>query len=358
MARLRVGVIGTGRKKDRPDITGFFMAYQHAAGYQALPDQCELVACADIVPENAQAFAEATGIPTEGVFTDYHAMLAAANLDVVSVCTWPHLHAPMVIDCALAGVRAVHCEKPMADSWGAARLMAQECARRGVQLTFNHMRRFGAPFARARDLLQGGAIGDLVRVETGFSGDIYDTGTHYIDMCGFFAGDQPADWVIGQVDYRVERRVFGAHAENQTLGSWRYRNGVYGVVATGAGAALVGVTHRLSGTDGTIEVGVHDGPLLRLRRAGAATWEVIDTGGETLHGPGFHERAIADLIDALRTGREPELSARRALNATEIIFGIYESSRRRGRVDLPLTVQDHPLVAMVEAGDLRPAPVS
>jgi len=175
-------------------------------------------------------------------------------------------------------------------------------------------------------------------------------------MCGFFAGEQPAEWVIGQVDYRTERRVFGAHAENQTLGSWRYRNGVYGVVATGTGAALVGVTHRLSGTDGTIEVGVHDGPLLRVRRAGSATWEVVDTGEETLHGPGFHERGIADLVEALRTGREPALSARRALNATEIIFGIYESSRRRGRVDLPLTVSDHPLTAMVEAGDLRPEP--
>jgi UDP-N-acetylglucosamine 3-dehydrogenase len=357
MTRLRVGVIGTGRKKDRPDITGFFMAYQHAAGYQALPDQCELVACADIVPENAQAFAAATGIPAEGVFTDYHAMLAEADLDVVSVCTWPHLHAPMVLDCTVAGVRAVHCEKPMADSWGAARLMAQECERRGVQLTFNHMWRFGAPFARARDLLRSGAIGDLVRVETGFNGDIYDTGTHYIDMCGFFVGDQPVEWVIGQVDYRAERRIFGAHAENQTLGSWRYRNGVYGVVATGTGAALVGVTHRLNGTDGTIEVGVHDGPLLRVRGPGSATWEVVDTGEETLHGPGFHERGIADLVEALRTGREPELSARRALNATEIIFGIYESSRRRGRVDLPLTIMDHPLAAMVEAGELRPAPV-
>ena len=59
----------------------------------------------------------------------------------------------------------------------------------------------------------------------------------------------------------------------------------------------------------------------------------------------------------MRTGREPELSARRALNATEIIFGIYDSSRRRGRVDLPLTVSDHPLTAMVEAGELRPAAV-
>ncbi len=354
MARLRVGVIGTGRKKERPDVTGFFMAYAHAAGYQALPEQCELVACADIVSENAEAFAAATGIPPGGVFTDYHVMLAEAHLDMVSICTWPHLHAPMTVDCAVAGVRAVHCEKPMADSWGAARLMAQECQRRGVQLTFNHMRRFGAPFRLARELVQDGAIGQLLRVEVGAPQDIYDTGTHWIDMCGFYSGDVPAEWVIGQIDYRSERRVFGAHAENSALASWRYQNGVYGLISTGAGAQLVGATHRLTGTDGVIEVGAFDGPLLRVRRRGGTAWETIDTGKETLHGPGFHERGIADAVDALLTGREPELSARRALNATEIIFAIYESSRRRGRVDLPLIIIDHPLVSMVEAGDLTP----
>jgi hypothetical protein len=62
------------------------------------------------------------------------------------------------------------------------------------------------------------------------------------------------------------------------------------------------------------------------------------------------------VIDALQTGREPELSARKALNATEIIFACYESSRRRGRVDLPLTISDNPLQQMVESGDLRPEP--
>ncbi len=358
MARLRVGVIGTGRKKERPDIQGFFMAYQHAAGYLALPDLCALAACADIVPENAQAFAAANGIPEDGIYTDYHRMLAEANLDVVSICTWPHLHAPMTIDCANAAVRAVHCEKPMADSWAAAQEMVRVCEERGVQLTFNHMRRFGAPFARARDLLQSGAIGDLVRVDLGFQGDIYDTGTHYIDMCGFYAGELAAEWVIGQIDYRTERRVFGAHGEGQALGAWRYRNGVFGALATGPGAGLIGTTNRLTGTRGTIEVGVFEGPLLRVRRQGDADWEEIDTGGETLHGPGFHERGIADAVDALLHGREPELSARRALHATEIIFALYESSRRRGRVDLPLTISDNPLAGMVEAGDLRPAPVS
>jgi predicted dehydrogenase len=320
-----------------------------------LPDACELVACADIVRENAEAFAHTTGIPADGVFTDYRTMLAEANLDVVSICTWPHLHAPMAIDCARAGVRAVHCEKPMADSWGAAQLMAQECARRGVQLTFNHQRRFGAPFRGARDLLGSGAIGDLVRVEVSCD-NIYDWGTHYLDMCGFYTGDQPAEWVMGQIDYRTEQRIFGAHVENHALGSWRYRSGVFGLIATGSVAGLIGVHNRLIGTEGVIEVGVPDGPTLRVRRAGSREWGIVDTGDETLHGLGFYERAIADVIEALASGREPELSARRALNATEIIFAIYESSRRRGRVDLPLTISDHPLLAMVEVGDLQPAP--
>jgi predicted dehydrogenase len=357
MARLRVGVIGTGRKKDRPDITGFFMAYQHAAGYLDLPDRCELVACADIVRENAEAFAEVNGIPAQGVYLDYRAMLAEARLDVVSICTWPHLHASMVLDCAMAGVKAIHSEKPMADTWGASRLMAQECERRGVQLTFNHMRRFGKPFAGARDLLKEGAIGDLVRIEVGCPGDVYDTGTHWIDMCGMYVGEQPAQWVIGQIDYRTERLVFGMHGENQALASWRYANGVHAVLASGAGVGAIGVSHRLVGTNGVIEVGVPHGPLLRVRRDGGS-WETIDTGDETLHGPGYHQRGIADAIDALLSGREPELSARRALNATEIIFAIYESSRKRARIDLPLTIQDNPMASMVAAGELRPAPSS
>lgn len=215
MARLRVGIIGTGRKKERPDTTGFFMAYRHAAGYQVLADRCELVACADIVREHAEAFAAAHDIPESGIFLDYRAMPAEARLDVVSICTWPHLHEVMTIDCARAGVKAIHCEKPMADTWAGARRMAGVCAEYGVQLTFNHMRRFGRSFTGARDLLLQGAIGDLVRVEVGCPGDVYDTGTHWIDMCGMYVGEQSATWVIGQIDYRAKRRIFGMHAENQ-----------------------------------------------------------------------------------------------------------------------------------------------
>jgi len=113
MAKLRVGVIGTGRQKARKDRFGFAMAYEHANAYRAI-EECELVACADLVEENGRAFADTYGF--DRVFTDYHQMLSEMKLDMVSVCTWMHLHEPMVLDACKAGVRAIHCEKPMADS--------------------------------------------------------------------------------------------------------------------------------------------------------------------------------------------------------------------------------------------------
>jgi len=353
VSKLRVGVIGTGRKKERADRFGYAMAYSHAEGYKLL-DTCELVACADIVEENAAAFAAKYGIGDAGVFTDYKRMLAEATLDVVSICTWMHLHEPMVVDACAAGVKAIHCEKPMADTWGGAKRMAAVAADSGVQLTFNHQRRYGEPFILAKKMLDDGQIGDLVRLECG-AGNLYDTGTHFIDMFSFFNGEVPAKWVLGQIDYRQETRVFGSHNENQQVVLTEYENGVFGLIMTGVETNPVGCRDKLIGTQGVIEVGCADGPQIRYRLAGETDWTQPDTGGASIHGPMFIERAVADIVDCVRSGRKCQLDASNALIATEIIFGAYESSRRRGRVDFPLDIDDNPLAAMVEKGELKPA---
>ncbi|HEX8234326.1 MAG TPA: Gfo/Idh/MocA family oxidoreductase [Abditibacteriaceae bacterium] len=352
MNKLRVGIIGTGKKKERQDRFGYAMAYEHGNSYRAL-ESCEIVACADLVEENARAFADTYGF--ERTFTDYKVMLREMQLDVVSVCTWMHLHEPMVLAACEAGVKAIHCEKPMADTWGGARRMAAAAREAGVQLTFNHQRRYGAPFMMAKQVLDDGYIGDLLRLESE-CGNIYDSGTHFIDMFSFFNGDQPAKWVLAQVDYRKENLVFGAHCENQQVLLTEYSNGVFGLVMSGGGGAKpIGVIDKIIGSEGVIEVGVANGPQLRYRSFGDKEWIVPDTNGEGIHGPGFIERAIADAIACLQEGRKCQLDAENALIATEIIFGAYESSRRRGRVDFPLEIDDNPLRAMVESGALTPA---
>ncbi len=150
----RVGIIGTGKPWRSAGATGFGMAHMHARGYRAAPD-AHLVALADLNLDHARAFQEQHG--GDAVYQNYREMLAKERLDIVSICTWPHLHAEMVIACAEAGVRAVHCEKPMAPSFDEAKRMVAVCEAGGTQLTFNHQRRFGAPFRAARDLLRAGA---------------------------------------------------------------------------------------------------------------------------------------------------------------------------------------------------------
>jgi len=349
MAKLRVAIIGCGRKGKDKRRTGCGISHHHAAAYKTAKD-VRMVAFCDLVEARAKAFRAEHGSGRERIYTDYREMLRQEKPDIVSVCTWPAVHAPITIACARAGVRAVHCEKPMALTWGEARRMAQACADRGVQLTLNHQRRFGEVFRTVRDLAADGAIGELLRIEA-YTGNLFDWGTHWFDMTFFFNGESPAEWVLGQLDLRGSGSVFGAPLEGQGLALVRFANGVYGLMCTGEKAPR-NVEFRLVGTDGVLELGHARQGGLRILAGGRDGWQTLEAE-PALHGPELFAAAVRDLVDALKTGREPELSARKALRATEVIFATYESSRRGGRVDLPLEVDDSPLAALLAAGGRR-----
>ena len=350
-----VAVIGTGPGRDA-DISGrsHSFGYYHGDAYAAR-DDCDLVACADVVREYADDFGDAFGIDRDSVYENHERMLAEESLDVASVCTPIPTHAEITGDCARAGVGAVHCEKPMAGTWGEARDMVRECDRHGVQLTFGHQRRFGEPFREAKRLLDEGRVGDLERVEISW-GNFFDNGTHTVDLANYFADEGRAAWVMGQVDYSKEHVRYGVPTADHAFVSWQYENGVHGVASTGDGVGLTGgpydfydCYHRLVGTDGVIEVGRRGGPPLRLRRDGEG-WTTVDVPDSL---DGHVDRAVDDVVDAL-DGGESELRAENALAATEILFAAHESSRRRGRVELPLRIDDHPLVSLIEAGEVVP----
>jgi predicted dehydrogenase len=371
----RIAFVGTGADPEKPDTDGFAMAYRHAAGYQRI-DGCELVGCADIVRENAEAFADNHDIPSNGVYESYETMLREVDPDVVSVCVPPAVHAEIVIDCAETGVvDAIHCEKPMARTWEECREMVEVCREREIQLTFNHQRRFARPFKRAKELLDDDHIGDLQRIEVGGK-NLYDYGTHLFDFCTELVDETPAEWVLAQIDYREENVQFGVHNENGALVQWEYENGVSGLASTGD-SSLVDCHLRLVGTNGVIEVGPADGPPLRAKRDGDSGWQSIDTDGDGVHFPTgglvgaalqklddllpdsidvpgtpvpYTSRSIANVVHCYRTGTPSPLRGEVALQGTELIFSAYESARKRGRVDLPLEVDDNPLESMVEAG--------
>ncbi len=279
MAAFRVGIIGCGRPWKSQDATGFGMANFHARGYTASADTT-IVALADINLDNARAFQAAHG--GDNIYADYQEMLEKEQLDIVSICTWPRYHAPMVIAAAEAGVKAIHCEKPMAPSYAEALRMVEVCEAHGTQLTFNHQRRFGTPFRAARDILKSGSIGQLQRLE-GTCDNLFDWGTHWFDMFGFYNDEAAPTWAIGQVDWRNGTTTFGIPLEGQGISHFAYENGVQGLLLTGHGTKRP-QSNRLIGSEGTIEVNL-GAKSIRVRGKGDASWrdvQISQDGGENL----------------------------------------------------------------------------
>ena len=330
---LKAGVIGCGGR-----------GRSHARGYDYCKDTT-IVACADPFDESRSAFVGQFDV--SNAYADYHEMLEKESLDIVSVCTWTGMHREMLEAAASSGIKAIHSEKPMAMTWGDAKAIMQACDDNGIVITFCHQRRFGAQFVKAKEIAGFGAIGEVYRFE-GSCPNLFDWGTHWFDMFFFYNDDGPAEWVIGQIDGKGTKDVFAAPCEGSGLSWIRYANGREGLLATG-GVGLDGLINRIVGTEGVIEVrpGRND-VLLRVFPEGE--WSEPDLA-EVEHDDAT-VMSVVDLAAALDEGREPELSGRKALQATELIFATYESSRRRGKVELPLDVDDSALISMLESGDI------
>jgi len=335
MATLKAGIIGCGGR-----------GKSHAKGY-AESEGVELVACADPFEESRREFAGEFDV--KRTYENYQEMLEKEDLDFVSVCVWTGLHREIVEAAAGSGIKAIHSEKPMAPTWGDAKALYQAAVDNDVVITFCHQRRFAGPFVKAKALVKEGAIGKLTRLE-GTCPNMFDWGTHWFDMFFFYNDDVSAEWLIAQIDAEGGKEVFGVPVEGSGVSWFRYQNGVEGLLATG-GTGLQGAQNRLIGTDGIIEVNSGRGQAsVRVLRAGSG-WEEPSVDG-MVNSRDATAASVLDLVDAVQTGREPELSGRKAMQATELIFATYESSRRRGKIILPLDVDDSALLTMLEDGTM------
>lgn len=334
----------------------------HARGYAA-DARVRLVAVADVNRVAAVELAAELGSPA--VYEDYRVLLAAERPEFVSVCTPPAQHLDVVRAAVAAGAKAIHCEKPIALSYGDALEATRLATDAGTQLTFNLQRRFDPVHRFARTQLAAGVLGDVVSIE-GYCPNLADWGTHIIDLVFFYLGDAPAQSVTGQVDVSVNRYVYNAFAETSSLTQVRWADGVSAVIATGREPQTPVLNREnnlgilVQGTEGRIDV---RGARCVVRRFGredlvfetpfdtdSARW---DRGVDPAITACTAE-AISDAITSLAAGTEPVCAAAHALAGAEVIFATYESSRSRRRVELPLEQLDNALIAGIEAGFWHP----
>lgn len=188
---MRVAVIGCG-----------FQGRLHVECLTSLPG-VEVAAVADTDPKRLDDVAGAFGV--KGRFADYRALLDAGPYDLVTVCTMPVHHAAMTIAALERGAHVL-CEKPLAldATEGAAMVDAARRAGRTLAVGFN-MRftpnsqtiaafiaegRFGRPvytraWARASQIPWWG---EHYRKEISGGGALAATAVHFLDLALYFAG--------------------------------------------------------------------------------------------------------------------------------------------------------------------------
>ncbi len=163
-----------------------------------------------------QAFA-----PGLQVFDSYDALLADPDIDAVYIPLPNHLHVPWTVKALEAG-KHVLCEKPMAlreddfDTLIAVRDSTGKLAAEAFMIVHHPQ------FIRARELVQGGAIGTLVHVDASFS--FYNDDTGNIRNQADAGGGGLRD--IGVYTFGSARFVTGQEPVAVPYANLRFENGV------------------------------------------------------------------------------------------------------------------------------------
>jgi predicted dehydrogenase len=143
---LGVAIFGAGRAGH-----GHARAVAETAGTR-------LIAVFDADRERAEAFAETHGCEP---YTDSDAVLLREDVSIVTIALPNFLHERATVAAASAG-KHIFLEKPMADTVEECDRMLAAVNRAGVHLLVGHSQRYFASTVRARELLQGGTLGEPV----------------------------------------------------------------------------------------------------------------------------------------------------------------------------------------------------
>ncbi|WP_134703063.1 Gfo/Idh/MocA family protein [Ammoniphilus sp. YIM 78166] len=338
MKTYRVGIIGCGKpQKIQPGVSaGYRIAYSHGMAYQAT-ERVEIAAAADVVEENARGYADAFGVPA--IYTDYKDMLQKEQLDFVSICTWPSLHAQMVVDAAEAGVKGILCEKPMALNMEEVQQMLDVCKKHEVVLLVAHQRRYHPIHQYVKQAIEANRIGKVTRLEgwVGKGWDLMSWGTHWVDMLRHYLNDPKVESVFAKADWTKQQTRYGHPVEDEMLLQISFAGGATGYINLTPTAPEVAGT-LIVGTEGIIET--NEGGVVK----------VINKDGITL--PELEQQAtwdsvyidlVLDLINSIETGQPSICSIENAAVCTEILMAAYESAVTNKRVTLPLEARDFPL---------------
>ena len=324
-------IIGCG--KNQPGKEGWGIANAHAHGWREADPDVRLLAV-DISEENLTAFGETYGLGQEDLFRSTDDLYNTLTPDFVSICTWPGLHAPMVIQAAERGVSGIACEKPLALDCGEITAMRTACEKAGARLAVAHQRRHNPLSKLTRELLADGRLGEglVLEARVGDRWDILSWSVHWFDLANYLFNAAPVS-VLAAIDHTGTRRYRHA-VEDSSVIFMEYPDNRQAIFITGPD----------NPQQDPIVVRGSKG-LLRFHESAGV--QVIDQHGLQTYSAerelGDFGALLTELINGVETGAEMLNDVANSGLATELAYAAHESARTMRKIELPFTAAYAPL---------------
>lgn len=335
---VRLAVLGVGN-----------IGKVHVQSARAM-DGVDLVAVADALPEH-RAYAHGVGVDT--TYDDYTDLLEAERLDAVMVALPPALHRDAVAAAARQDCHAF-VEKPLART--AAECRDLLAAADDVLVGVDHTLRYLPAVERVREAYVSGHVGTVpyatvsrvnygpferppargplpewhLDADAAGGGVLVELGVHLFDVLS---------WTFGELE------VLAAETDSQ-LDTPVEDSATVFLRATGTGTQITlhcgsyqwedddefNMTFRLEGLTGTLDAGDYRPGFYRNAATAAAKNVARRLVGRDpdYYAPTYYLQAyyaaLADFVDAVRTGETPPVSGRDGLRAVELAEEAYETA--------------------------------
>ena len=335
---IGIAVIGAGR-------AGMI----HAANFRKNVPGAKLAAIVDPVPEAREAALKALEI--DKAYSDYRDALADDGIDAVVVVVPTAFHRDIVIAAAAAG-KHILCEKPMAMTESECEEMIAAADGAGVKLQLGFMRRFDKSYRKAKEIVLGGAVGDVVMVRSNTrgpsvpqpwmydikksNGPLAEVNSHDIDTLRWFTGSEfKTVYAVGG-NYRCpDAKADWPDFYDNVIVSATFENGMQGLIDGAQGVAYAyDARTEVLGTKGCVFIGrLNDESVVTCTADGNTGSYPLVKSWRQLFEPAYVAEDIS-FAECIRNGSEPEVTGHDGHMAVKVVNAGNKSIIKKRIVEL------------------------
>ena len=323
-------------------------------------NKLNIVAICDLVLSKVEEKALDFELPdTVKYYTDYKKMLVNEKPELVAICTESGKHVAIALDCIGAGCNLI-VEKPLALSIAGADAIISAGKEKGIKVCVCHQNRFNKSIQKVRDAYEKHRFGKMFYGVANIrwcrdweyyssakwrgtwehdGGALMNQSIHNIDLLRWMLGGE-VDEVFAYTDNLNHNYI---QAEDMGIALVKFKNGTYGIIegTTNIYPKNLEETLCLFGKNGTVKVGglsLNEIEEWNFSDALDDSYEIKQTYKENhlnIYGYG-HTRLYSNVIDAIRYGYEPYITAEEGKLSLELVLAVYKSAAEGKSVKLPL----------------------